>query len=78
MKPIKISQITAQKIIKNRYPEGLFYLKDNNVYVGIDNSNGDSFTEAFKDKKTCLAWLKNESITYFTETDFGKTLDELH
>lgn len=77
MEPVKISKIKAHKIINKREPLGIFYFLENDVYIGIDNSTGDSFVEEFKDKETCLAWLTDKSISYFTEEDFGKTLDEL-
>lgn len=77
MEPIKISKEKAHKIINNREPLGLFYFLENDVFVGIDNSTGDSFVEEFKDKETCLAWLTDKSISYFTEEDFGKSLNEL-
>lgn len=53
--------ITAEKadeIIDTRKPFGLFYLFDNGVFVGIDNRDGDAWTEEFKTKKECIEWLK--------------------
>ena len=31
------------------------------VYVGIDNSDGQAFTEDFDDVSACLAWLRGEN-----------------
>src|SRR5690625_774318 len=77
MKPLEISEQTAKGIIENRSTLGVFYLKSKGVFVGIDNSNGDSFVEEFKDKETCLAWLNCEIVEYHTETDFNKSLKQL-
>lgn len=68
----------AEYIIEFREPIGNFYRESDGVFVGIDNSTGDSFVEEFKDKETCIAWLTNKNITYFTELDYGKSLNELN
>lgn len=77
MRPLEISEQTAKGIIENRKPLGTFYIKGKNVYVGIDNSEGDSFVEEFKDLETCLAWLNYDFIEYHTVEDFGKSLEQL-
>lgn len=56
-----IKQVTpeeAENIINTRAPLGLFYLIEDGVYVGIDNSTGDAWTEEFATKKDCLTWLR--------------------
>jgi NAD(P)H-flavin reductase len=59
--PKKITQEEATKIIDTREPLGTFWLTDKikgkAVYVGIDNSTGDAWTEDFKSKGSCLRWL---------------------
>jgi len=55
----KITQEEASKIIETREPKGLFYQKDGETYVGIDNSYGDAWTEDFKSLCACKRWLKN-------------------
>lgn len=77
MKPLEISEQTAKGIIENRSPLGVFYFKSKGVFVGIDNSNGDSFVEEFKDLETCLAWLNYDFIEYHSCEDFGKPLNQL-
>ena len=77
VKPLEISKEKAIRIIENRSPLGLFYFKEKNVFVGIDNSDGDSFVEEFKDKEICLAWLRYEIVEYHTKTDFKKSLEQL-
>jgi len=57
--PKEISQEEASSIIETREPQGLFYLKDGNVYVGIDNRTHDAWTEEFPTKEQCLQWLQN-------------------
>ena len=41
-------------------PLGLFYAKEDGVYVGIDNSTGHAWTEEFKRRSKCLRWLKGK------------------
>lgn len=58
----KITSEQAGRIINTRYPLGLFYVLDAGVYVGIDNSTGDAWTEEFPDLRTCKRWLSNPSL----------------
>lgn len=60
----KISQEEARRLLNScdgtggRYePLGLFYLEEQEKFVGIDNSTGDAWTEEFPDKYSCLRWL---------------------
>lgn len=39
---------------------GLFLHEDNGLYVGIDNTTHDAWTEEFSTKKDCLNWLGGE------------------
>lgn len=58
---MEIREVTNEevaKIIVDREPRGLFYQKDGDVYVGIDNSTGEAWTEDFPNLDECLAWLK--------------------
>lgn len=60
--PQKITLEEASKIIETREPLGLFWLpkehKGKTVYVGIDNSTRDAWTEDFKSKVSCFRWLE--------------------
>ncbi len=38
-------------------PIGRFYTKEGDLYIGIDNSTGDAWTEEFKTKASCFKWL---------------------
>lgn len=59
----KVTQDEAESIIATRQPLGKFYILDKasfprrTVYVGIDNEDGDAWTEDFKTLKTCKKWL---------------------
>lgn len=64
MKPLKIDEKTALNIIENRMKKGLFYFNNENVYVGIDNSNGEAFTEEFSNESDCLNWLNKYGQHY--------------
>ena len=47
--------------ISGRYePAGLFYLKEGDKFIGIDNSTGNAWTEEFPDEASCLRWLAGE------------------
>ena len=41
-------------------PVGLFYYRDKNIVVGVDNSTGEAWTEEFSSVKKCLAWLNQK------------------
>lgn len=67
MKIVEISPETAREILNSineggdRYqPLGLFYLQEGDKFVGIDNSDGNAWTEEFPDKESCLRWLRGE------------------
>lgn len=63
----EISQEAAKQLLDScdgtggRYePLGLFYLQEGDKFVGIDNSDGNAWTEEFSDKESCLRWLRRE------------------
>lgn len=56
----KISVTQASDIIETRTPKGRFWTEDDGVYIGIDNSTGDAWTEEFSDQQSCLAWLNGK------------------
>lgn len=71
----EVSSDEARDIINNRKPLGLFLQKDGNVFVAIDNSTGDAWTEEFKDRKSAEKWLltADESLK---KPNSGKKLSE--
>lgn len=58
----KLKPIHASVVIETRRPMGLFYVYENGMYVGIDNSAGHAWTEEFTDLHQCKKWLRNPSM----------------
>lgn len=59
----EVSQKEAKRIIDTRQPRGRFFLKDcetagNQVFIGIDNTSGNAWTETFVSPNDCTNWLK--------------------
>lgn len=62
---VEIKEITSDQaslVIDTREPFGLFYLLDDDVYIGIDNSTGDAWTEEFSNLRQCKEWLRNPAL----------------
>jgi hypothetical protein len=58
-KPAGIVVLTssqADDVIENRVPLGLFICHDGR-WIGIDNTDGNAWTEEFETKKYCEMWL---------------------
>lgn len=47
----------ALEVIDTREPIGLYYVKEDGFYTGIDNSTGHAWTEDFDTKEDCFNWL---------------------
>ena len=71
----EVSSDEAGDIINNRKPLGLFLQKDGNVFVAIDNSTGDAWTEEFKNRKSAEKWLLNADES-LKKPNSGKKLSE--
>ena len=56
-----ITQEEAGKVIEDRKPLGLFLLVEGGKYIGIDNSNGEAWTEEFDSRFKCWNWLNGKS-----------------
>lgn len=57
---MKIEEISLQKarmIIDVRKPLGLFYFKEDDYWLSIDNTTGDAFVEEFENRNDCISWL---------------------
>ena len=61
---VLVSSSAAAEIIENRKPVGQFYYYERNQWIGIDNSTGDAWTEAFPSYKACVAWFREKEQTY--------------
>ncbi len=59
----KLKPIHASVVIETRRPLGLFYVHENGVYVGIDNSTGHAWVEEFASLRQCKEWLRNPWVT---------------
>lgn len=51
-----------------------FFRTPDGDFIGIDNLNGEAYTEQFIDYETCMEWLDNPDFIYYTELDYGKVL----
>ncbi len=58
----RIDPEQADAIIDTRRPLGLFYVRLASIYLGIDNSHGDAWTEAFSRLGQCRNWLNNPNL----------------
>lgn len=54
----KLTKEQASEVIETRTPTGRFYTKEGDLYIGIDNSTGDAWTEEFKTKVSCFKWIE--------------------
>ena len=59
----KVTVEAIRQIIETRQPRGLYYTKEaRRLYVGVDNSYGEAWTEAFPSRRKCLRWLRNPNL----------------
>ncbi|WP_300855496.1 hypothetical protein [uncultured Clostridium sp.] len=58
----KISVEVALNIMETREPRGLFWTKEKDIYIGIDNTSGDFWCADFYKKKECFQWLRREDF----------------
>ncbi|WP_024834180.1 hypothetical protein [Ruminiclostridium josui] len=55
---IRVTPEEANKIIDSRERKGLFYCIENGIYVGVDNRDGNAWTEDFGSLSACKRWLR--------------------
>ena len=60
----KLKPISAEAVIMTRRPTGLFYVHQDGIYIGIDNSTGHAWVEEFTSLRQCKEWLRNPSMPY--------------
>ena len=78
----EITQTEAAALLASGYetgryePLGLFYWREADLWVGIDNSTGHAWTEEFGTQAKCLDWLKGEK-TMFTLDEAVSRIYEL-
>lgn len=74
---IIIKQITKAEYNRMfvEYPEaGIFYFKDGDTYIGIDNECGELIVEEFKTLKACAMWLTDRDLGIDEITKFDDVL----
>lgn len=67
---MKIKEVTekeAENIILTREPRGLYWTKEQEFFIAIDNLTGDAWTENFLDKKQCFDYLKESYLQCFNQ-----------
>jgi len=57
-----VSELFASYRNGHYEPIGLFYHRDGEIFVGIDNTTGEAWTEEFEDLDSCLAWLERKGL----------------
>ena len=63
--PIKeLAKNFIGQVSETRKPHGQFYSdsKSGGVYVAVDNTTGDAWTEEFSSKNACKKWLKGYTV----------------
>ncbi|MCD2345776.1 MULTISPECIES: hypothetical protein [Clostridium] len=60
----------ANEIIDKCEPVGLFLVIEDDMFVGIDNSTGEAWTEEFTDLNKCLRWLHGGNLDETEEIKF--------
>ena len=61
----QITQEEANQLLNNEPPNyrpfGKFYVVEDDFTIsGIDNSDGNAWTEGFRTLEECIAWLKGD------------------
>ena len=81
---MEIKEITKEeafKIIETKEPLGLFWYRDdedNGVYVAINNSGGEAFTERFVHRSDSYLWLKDCLYAYKRRLIFKASMSSNH
>lgn len=60
-KKLKIHRVSSEllgRVIEHRTPCGLFLMKEGRIWVAVDNSTGDAWTEEFSRKRQAVRWLR--------------------
>ena len=54
---LEVSSEFLINVIDNRKPFGYFYRKEKNIFVAVDNSTGDAWTEEFDTFEKMKSWI---------------------
>lgn len=52
-----VNNVNAIKIIEIRKPLGSFIINENSLWVAIDNTTGDAWTEEFTNLDSAIKWF---------------------
>jgi len=56
----QVSMVELNKVIALYAPRGLFLAKGNHLWIAVDNSTCDAWTEEFQSKRQAVRWLRGE------------------
>lgn len=59
LSPNYFIKIITNEETRNR-KKGLYWIKENGVFVGMDNTSGDAWVEEFNTLQECINWLLEE------------------
>lgn len=62
-KKLKIHRVSSEflgQVIERRTPSGLFLTKEGRIWVAVDNTTGDAWTEEFSRKRQAVRWLRGK------------------
>lgn len=59
---IEVGPLEAKRIIETRTPIGKYLHEDGLMFVAIDNTTSNAWTEEFENKYDATAWLKDTSL----------------
>ena len=62
-KKLKIHRVSSEllgRVIEQRTPCGLFLTKEGRIWVAVDNTTGDAWTEEFSRKRQATRWLRGK------------------
>lgn len=64
-----VSKVTVDELgdiienMKDQSKFGKFYAQEDNVWVAVDNSDGNAWTEEFSSEENAIKWLEDTSLT---------------
>ena len=60
--PKEVTLEVLSNIIAERKPIGLFYSKEGEKFIAVDNCNGNAWTEEFETKEDCIDFLLGDNM----------------
>ena len=56
----RVSSKQLTDVIERHTPLGLFLTKEGRIWVAVDNTTGDAWTEEFSRKRHAVRWLRGK------------------